>query len=237
MILWPLAFVAGVISFSSPCCLPLLPGYLAHVSGLVRGERTAAWRSRTVLGALLFVAGFTAVFALLGASAGLLGGALLEQKPLLTQVAGVLILGMAVLQLTGWRPGVFGSTAVVPARAPSGLLGSFPLGMAFAGSWTPCIGPVLAAILFAASTEARALQGAALLTVYSLGLGVPFVLSALAMERISGLRELLMRRHRAIEVAGGGVLALMGLLIVTGQWLPLMARILSWYARFNWPPL
>lgn len=238
MILWPLAFVAGAISFSSPCCLPLLPGYLAHVGGLVReGTRTRLWRSRAVLGALLFVTGFTVVFALLGASAGLLGGALLEQKPLLTQVAGVLILGMAVLQVTGWRPGVFARTAVPDARAPAGLASSLPLGMAFAASWTPCIGPVLAAILFAASTEASAARGAALLTVYALGLGVPFVLSAVAMERVRGVRDFLTRRHRAVEVAGGAALAVMGVLIVSGHWLPLMSRFLYWYAKLNWPPL
>lgn len=233
--LWPLAFVAGAISFSSPCCLPLLPGYLAHVGGLVADGR-GDHRSRTLVGAVLFVAGFTLVFSALGASLGLLGGALLGQRSLLLRAAGVLIIAMAVLQVTGWRPGPFGRTTTLSGRPAVGLAGSFPLGMAFAASWTPCVGPVLAAILLAASAEASAVAGAGLLVVYSLGLGVPFVLSAIALERIRPLRELLLRRHRAVEIAGGAVLGAMGVLIVSDRWLELMAPLLRWYAELSWPP-
>lgn len=234
--LWPLAFIAGAISFSSPCCLPLLPGYIAHVSGLMPSARTFALPSRALPGAVLFVAGFTLVFAGLGASAGLLGNLLLGQRPLLMQAAGVLIIVMAILQVTGWRPGPFAVTAGAPAGAPAGLAGSFPMGMAFAATWTPCVGPVLAAILLAAGAEASALQGSALLVVYSLGLGVPFILSAVALERLGPVRRALLRRHRPIEIAGGAVLGVMGALVLTDRWLPLMVPLLRWYAELNWPP-
>lgn len=236
MSLWPLAFLAGAISFSSPCCLPLLPGYLAHIGGLVDAHATSAVRSRTVAGALLFVLGFTVVFALLGASAGLLGGILLEQRVLLLRASGLLIVAMAVLQITGWRPALFGRNALAPAPGSSGVVGSFPLGMAFAASWTPCVGPVLAAILVAASAEASALEGAGLLVVYALGLGVPFVASAIAIERSRRIRGLVLRAHRPIEVVGGGVLGLMGVLILSDRWLPLMGPLLRWYGQLNWPP-
>lgn len=235
--LWPLAFLAGAISFSSPCCLPLLPGYLSHISGLVQRRPTSALRSRTVMGALLFMSGFSLVFALLGASAGLLGSWLLGERLLLLRAAGILILVMAVLQITGWRPGLFARSAVAPQLRVAGVVGSFPLGMAFAASWTPCIGPVLAAILVAAGAEASALEGAGLLVVYALGLGVPFVLSAVAIEKIRGVRGAVLRAHRPIEVAGGAVLGLMGILIVTDRWLPLMGPLLRWYGQLNWPPL
>jgi len=236
MSLWPLAFLAGAISFSSPCCLPLLPGYLAHVSGLVEVRGATRLRSRTVLGAVLFVLGFTLIFALLGASAGLLGGILLGERALLLRAAGVVIVAMALLQISGWRPALFARTALAPAPAGVSLAGSFPLGMAFAASWTPCVGPVLAAILVAASAEASALEGAGLLTVYALGLGVPFVLSALALDRIGAVRRAVLRAHRPVEVVGGGVLALMGVLILTDRWLPLMAPLLRWYSQLGWPP-
>ena len=236
MTLWPLAFIAGVISFSSPCCLPLLPGYLAHISGLVTPGSAGALRSRTVAGAALFVLGFTLIFALLGASAGLLGGFLLDQRELLLRAAGFVIIAMALLQITGWRPALFAQTALVPVQSAPGIAGSFPLGMAFAASWTPCVGPVLAAVLVTASAEASAAEGAGLLTVYALGLGVPFVLSAFALERFSGLRRAVLGAHRQIEILGGLVLGLMGVLILTDRWLPLMGPVLRWYAQLGWPP-
>src|SRR5437899_2482123 len=170
MSLWPLAFIAGVISFSSPCCLPLLPGYLAHISGLVTPGSASVLRLRTVAGAALFVLGFTLIFALLGASAGLLGGFLLDQRELLLRGAGWVIIAMAVLQITGWRPALFGQTALVPLPSAPGLVGSFPLGMALAASWTPCVGPVLAPVLVTAGAEASAFERARLRTLSALEL-------------------------------------------------------------------
>lgn len=236
MTLWPLAFFAGVISFSSPCCLPLLPGYLAHVSGLVESGSEPVRRSRAFVGAVLFVLGFTAVFASLGASAGLFGGILLGQRELLLRAAGVVILAMAILQITGWRPAFFARSALVPAPRARGIASSLPLGMAFAATWTPCVGPVLAAILTAASAEASALEGAGLLIIYALGLGVPFVLAALLLDRARTLRDAILAAHRRVEIAGGAVLGVMGVLILTDRWLPLMGPLLRWYAQLNWPP-
>lgn len=236
MTLWPLAFLAGVISISSPCALPLLPGYVSYMSGTVEGAQRSVARSRTLVAAVLFVLGFTFVFALLGASAGLLGGVIAGQREALLRASGVLILAMAALQVSGWRPGVLARSALVPLPASRGLLGSLPLGMAFAASWTPCVGPVLAAVLTAASAEATAVEGAGLLFVYGLGLGVPFILGAVALERIGALRRAVLRAHRPIEILGGVVLALMGVLILTDRWLPLMAPLLRWYAELNWPP-
>lgn len=237
MSLWPLALLAGAISFSSPCCLPLLPGYLAHISGLVTPGAARSLRSRTLAGALLFVLGFTLVFALLGAGAGLLGSVLAEHRELMLRLAGSVILVMALLQITGWRPALFASTALVPVpNGGAGVASSLPLGMAFAASWTPCVGPVLAAILVAASAEASAIQGAGLLTVYALGLGIPFLLTALALQRFDPLRHAILRAHRQIEVAGGLVLGAMGVLILTDRWLPLMGPLLRWYGQLGWPP-
>ena len=236
MALWPLAFLAGAISFSSPCCLPLLPGYLAHIGGLVDCEGRAL-RSRVALGALLFIAGFAAVFTALGASLGLVGSALLSQKLLINYAAGGLIIVMATLQITGLRPAFFARTAAVPGAPPASLAGSFPLGMAFAATWTPCVGPVLAAILLAASTESSVLEGAGLLLVYSLGLGVPFFLSAVAGQRVRRIRDLVLRAHRRVEIAGGLVLLAMGLLLLSDRWLALMAPLLRWYAQLGWPPI
>jgi len=216
--------------------LPLLPGYLAHISGLVNAQRTSAVPSRTVIGAVLFVFGFALVFALLGASAGLLGGLLLSERALLLRFAGVFIVAMAVLQMSGQRQGLLGRSALAFGPRGGGLAGSFPLGMAFAASWTPCVGPVLAAILVAAGAEASALEGAGLLVVYAMGLGVPFVLSALAIERSNSVRGAVLRAHRTIEIVGGGVLGTMGVLILTDRWLPLMGPLLRWYAELNWPP-
>lgn len=192
--------------------------------------------SRTVLGAILFVLGFALIFALLGASAGMLGGLIRGERTLLLRLAGLFIVGMALLQVTGWRPGPFARSAVAAGPRGGGLAGSFPLGMAFAASWTPCVGPVLAAILVAAGAEASALEGAGLLVVYALGLGVPFVLSAFAIERFSSVRATVLRAHRPIEIVGGGVLGVMGVLILTDRWLPLMGPLLRWYSQLNWPP-
>lgn len=237
MVLWPLAFLAGAISFSSPCCLPLLPGYLAHIGGLVDREGKVL-RSRVALGALLFIAGFAAVFIALGASLGLVGSALLSQKLLINYAAAGLIIVMATLQITGLRPAFFARTAVIGAAPPSAsLAGSFPLGMAFAATWTPCVGPVLAAILLAASTESSVLEGAGLLLVYALGLGVPFFLSAVAVQRVRRIRDLVLRAHRRVEIAGGMVLLAMGLLLLSDRWLALMAPLLRWYAQLGWPPI
>lgn len=238
-----LALVAGLVSFSSPCTLPLLPGYVSYVSGLSHPttETTASVTSshrRTLLGALLFVLGFSAVFTVLGASASLLGSLLAQHQHVLNTVSGILILLMAAAMLGVLRiPGLQRQVRVDLHRIGRGPASAPALGAAFAFSWTPCIGPVLAAILSTAATRTTASWGAVLLLAYSAGLGVPFVLLATGLSRGRHRFGWLRRNTRRIEIAGGVLLAAMGVAILTGGWTVLMSRLLSLYAQIGWPPI
>jgi cytochrome c-type biogenesis protein len=238
-----LAFVAGLISFTSPCCLPLMPGYLSYVSGVASGtpsehEGTVAVRSRTMLAAGLFVVGFATTFTLMGAAASELGTLILRNRLVLGRVAGLFVIVMG-LTTTGLLrvPFLYRERRFDLRRIRPGPAGAVPFGMAFAIGWTPCIGPVLAGILTAAATVEGAWRGAALLFVYSLGLGVPFLLLALGVARTGRLFRWLRRHGRAIEVVGGSVLILMGVLMITGRWIQLFAPLLRVFSRSGWPPL
>lgn len=234
-----LAFVAGIVSFTSPCCLPLMPGFVSYVSGVAGGGSTITLvRSRTMLAAALFVSGFATTFTLMGAAASRLGALILYHRLVLGRVAGifVIVMGLATMGLLHlpflYRERRFDLTRIRPGPA-----GAMPLGMAFAIGWTPCIGPVLGAILTAAATVESAWRGAALLFVYSLGLGIPFLLLAFGVARTGRLFRWLRRHGRAIELAGGGVLVLMGVLMITGQWVQLFAPLLRLFSRSGWPPV
>ena len=238
-----LAFVAGLISFTSPCCLPLMPGYVSYVSGVASGtpsehEGTVAVRSRTMLAAGLFVVGFATTFTLMGAAASELGTLILRNRLVLGRVAGLFVIVMG-LTTTGLLrvPFLYRERRFDLRRIRPGPAGAVPFGMAFAIGWTPCIGPVLAGILTAAATVEGAWRGAALLFVYSLGLGVPFLLLALGVARTGRLFRWLRRHGRAIEVVGGSVLILMGVLMITGRWIQLFAPLLRLFSRSGWPPL
>jgi cytochrome c-type biogenesis protein len=238
-----LAFVAGLISFTSPCCLPLMPGYVSYVSGVASGtpsehEGSVAVRSRTMLAAGLFVMGFATTFTLMGAAASELGTLILRTRLVLERVAGlfVIVMGLATTGLLR-VPFLYRERRFDLGRIRPGPAGAVPLGMAFAIGWTPCIGPVLAGILTAAATVGGAWRGAALLFVYSLGLGVPFLLLALGVARTGRLFRWLRRHGRAIEVAGGSILVLMGVLMITGRWIQLFAPLLRLFSRSGWPPL
>ena len=234
-----LALVAGVISFTSPCCLPLMPGYLSYVSGVAGDETTAvAVRTRVLGSAALFVLGFATVFTLLGASASVLGSVLLADRQMLIKAAGAFVILMGLVTMGIMRiPFLYRERRVDLGRIRSGPLGAVPLGMAFAVGWTPCIGPVLAGILTAAASTGSVLWGAAMLFVYSLGLGIPFILLALGFTR-SGRAFGWLRRHgRAIEWFGGSVLVVMGILMITGQWLLLFTPLIRWFSRHQWPPI
>jgi cytochrome c-type biogenesis protein len=238
-----LAFVAGLISFTSPCCLPLMPGYVSYVSGVASGtptggEGAVALRSRTMLAAGLFVMGFATTFTLMGAAASELGTLILRNRLVLGRVAGVFVIVMG-LATTGLLrvPFLYRERRFDLARIRPGPAGAVPLGMAFAIGWTPCIGPVLAGILTAAATVEGAWRGAALLFVYSLGLGLPFLLLALGVTRTGRLFRWLRRHGRAIEVAGGSVLVLMGVLMISGRWIQLFAPLLRLFSRSGWPPV
>ncbi len=238
-----LAFVAGIISFTSPCCLPLMPGYVSYVSGVasgasVGGQASVALRSRTMLAAALFVLGFAITFTLMGAAASELGGLILRNRVVLGRVAGVFVIVMGLATIGLLRiPSLYRERRFDLSRIRPGPTGALPLGMAFAMGWTPCIGPVLASILTAAATVQGAWRGAALLFVYSLGLGVPFLLLALGVAKAGRLFGWLRRHGRAIEILGGSVLLLMGVLMITGAWIRLFAPLLRLFSRSGWPPL
>ncbi len=229
------AVVAGLISFSSPCCLPLLPGYLSYVSALPvseLGDRQA--RMVTLRAALLFVAGFTVVFTALGVVAQLLGSVFLANGGPVVRWFGVpiIILGlstMGVLRI----PFLMREKRMDLSRVPRGTAWAFPMGMAFAAGWVPCIGPVLATILATASATGTAVWGAFLLVLYSLGLGIPFVLLGLGYNRAQRSMAWLRRHGRGIELAGGLLLIGVGVLFVTGRWAPLFRPLQRWFA--NWP--
>ncbi|MGH2635134.1 MAG: cytochrome c biogenesis CcdA family protein [Actinomycetota bacterium] len=238
-----LAFVAGLISFTSPCCLPLMPGYVSYVSGVASGAPTGtagtvAIRSRTMLAAGLFVTGFAVTFTLMGAAASELGGLILRNRLVLGRVAGVFVIVMGLATVGLLRvPFLYRERRFDLARIRPGPAGAVPLGMAFAIGWTPCIGPVLAGILTAAATVDGAWRGATLLFVYSLGLGVPFLILAFGVARTGRLFGWLRRHGRAIEVLGGSVLVLMGVLMITGRWVQLFAPLLRLFSRSGWPPV
>jgi cytochrome c-type biogenesis protein len=234
-----LAFVAGIISFTSPCCLPLMPGYVAYVSGTAaKEEGRVAVRSRVLGSAALFVLGFAAIFTAMGAGASAVGPLILRNRLVLERVAGVLVVFMGLLTIGVVRlPLLMREARLDLRRVRPGPLGAVPLGMAFAVGWTPCVGPVLASILAAAATTRTAWAGAGLLFVYALGLGVPFLLLAWWHARASAAFSWLRRHGRAIEVAGGGLLIAMGVLMLTGQWTKLFIPLIRWFARNDWPPI
>lgn len=229
-----LALAAGALSFSSPCTLPLVPGYLGYMSGV----SSSSGRGRTVGAAGLFVIGFAIVFTALGAVASALGSTLLEHRPLIEKLAGALIvlLGLFVL---GLAPAPFlmreGRPLIEWVRpGPSGAL---LLGAAFAFGWTPCVGPVLGSILLLAAGQRTLTAGALLLFVYSLGLGLPFLAAALFLDRFRSVSGWL-RKHAAVVNATGGVLlVIMGSLVFLGRLNEVLSPALELYARLRWPPI
>ena len=233
-----LALVGGLVSFSSPCCLPLLPGYLSYVSALPvgeLGERQA--RAVTFRAALLFVLGFTTVFTLLGLGASFVGAALLRE-PWVVRGFGLVIIALGIATLGVVRvPLLYRERRMDLARVPRGPAWAFPLGMAFAAGWVPCIGPILATILTTAAVAGSALWGALLLVFYSLGLGLPFIALALGFRRMQRSMAWLRRNSRKVELVGGTLLIAVGLLFVTDQWQTLFRPLQRWMAELGWPPI
>lgn len=230
-----LAFVAGVVSFTAPCTLPLLPGYVAYVSGL---DDPTQDRRRVWAGAWLFVIGFGITFTILGATASAVGWFLASRGTSVDVIAGVVIVTMGVV-LTGviTVPALQRQRRANLSAVARGPAGAVPLGAAFALGWTPCIGPVLAGVLATAATQATLGRGALMLLSYSFGLGMPFLLLARAIVRGNANLGWLRRHGRRIEVAGGILLITMGVAVATGGWTVVMSRMLNWYARFGWPPI
>jgi len=223
------ALAAGIVSFLSPCVLPLVPGYLSAVSGVSASElESAGWRR--VLGpSLLFVASFSAIFILLGLTATGLGSVLQDHKELLTKISGALIIAMGLLfvgSLFITRLNQEWHVNALLDRAGKG--GPIVAGAAFAIAWTPCIGPTLGAILGAASLSGSASHGALLLAVYSAGLAIPFILTAVAFSQMTTAFAVVKRHYQAIVVVGGLILIAMGILIFTGELSQLNIKAINW---------
>jgi cytochrome c-type biogenesis protein len=223
------ALAAGIVSFLSPCVLPLVPGYLSAVSGVSASElESAGWRR--VLGpSLLFVASFSAIFILLGLTATGIGSALQDHKELLAKISGALIIAMGLLfvgSLFITRLNKEWHVEALLERAGKG--GPIVAGAAFAIAWTPCLGPTLGAILGAASLSSSAGHGAFLLAVYSAGLAIPFLLTAVAFSQMTTAFAVVKRHYQAIVVTGGVILIAMGVLIWTGELNQLNSEVINW---------
>ena len=232
------AFVAGVLSFISPCVLPLIPGYLSYISGLTLDEmqgtgETAislgAARRRVLAASIFFILGFSFVFICFGAAASVLGQYMLEKQRLLAKIAAVIVIlfglhTMGVLRI-GW---LYSEKRVQVDRKPTSVFGAFFVGLAFAFGWTPCIGPILAGILAIAGTQETVGQGVRLLAVYSAGLGLPFLLTAFAINQFFSVFKRIRKHYHLIEIVSGVLLVLIGILIFTNRF-TLIAKWLTPY--------
>lgn len=218
---FPLAFSAGLLSFLSPCVLPLLPAYLSFMTGLTTAELADDDHSkvRVLLPALLFVAGFSLVFVGLGASASLLGQVLAQYRDVIEKISGLVVVAFGVLMLGILKvPWLYGEVRADMGRARSfGRGAAFVMGMAFAAGWTPCVGPILGSILALAGTTHSAAQGALLLLTYSAGLGVPFLLVAVLFGRVGPLLSWISRHSLTINRVAGVILIVVGALIFSGR--------------------
>jgi cytochrome c-type biogenesis protein len=214
------AVLAGVLSFLSPCVLPLVPPYLVYMSGVSLEDLTAestGHRRRVMLSSLLFVLGFTTVFVLLGATASAFGQVLRQNLPLLSQIAGVLIIIMGLHFMGVFRFGFLMQEARYQTEQSSAsYIGAYVIGLAFAFGWTPCIGPVLAAILSVAGSTESVGRGMALLAFYSLGLGIPFMLAGFSIGSFLGFSRKFRRHMVVLERVMGGLLVLTGIMFLTG---------------------
>jgi cytochrome c-type biogenesis protein len=232
------AFVAGILSFISPCVLPLIPGYLSFVSGVtldeMRGTGTGAGaspdvRRRAVIMSLAFVLGFSLVFISLGASATALGTLLMEHLSLLGKIAGVVIILFGLHMMGVLKIGLlYSEKRMQTSGKPAGFFGAMLVGIAFAFGWTPCIGPILSAILVVASTQETVGQGVQLLAVYSAGLGVPFIATSLAINKFLAASARIRRHYHAIEVVSGVFMIVVGILIFTNKF-TIIAQFLTPY--------
>jgi cytochrome c-type biogenesis protein len=231
----PVAALAGLVSFFSPCVLPLLPGYLSYVSGVAAQDLESAKRGRLLAGALLFVLGFSTVFVLGGALFGSVGLELQAHQRTLSIISGILVIGLGLVFL-GFVP--FMQREVRVHAVPAVGLAIAPLlGVFFGVGWVPCIGPTLTAVLSLsfATDDASASRGAFLTLIYCLGLGIPFVLAALGFGRFMHAVSWFRRHQRAVSVVGGLLLIAVGVMLVTGWWDGLVGEMQTWVSGFEAP--
>ncbi|WP_425990892.1 cytochrome c biogenesis CcdA family protein [Afipia sp. DC4300-2b1] len=217
----PAALAAGIISFLSPCVLPLVPPYLIYLTGatiehVANDEEPRASKRAVMLSALVFVLGFSTVFVALGASASLIGGLIRAWSAQLSIVAGIAIILMGLHFLGLTRIGFLMREGRLPIPKPVGLWGAYVMGLAFAFGWTPCIGPILAAILSVAASETTVTKGAGLLAVYSAGLGIPFLIAAFMVEQFSAVLARMKKHLATVERVMGVLMILVGIGFLTG---------------------
>lgn len=227
----PIAVLAGAISFFSPCVVPLLPGYLSYVTGLSAAELGSNQRGRMLAGTALFVAGFSSVFILTGVVFGKAGDLLLEHQSVITKVLGGVTVVLGLVFLGGFG---FLQKDLRVHRVPAVGIAAAPLlGVLFGFGWTPCIGPTLGTVMTLATTEGSSSRGALLALVFSLGLGIPFIVAALAFRRMLAAVAWV-RKHQLLVIRIGGVLMItVGVLLLTGVWDVMTADLRQWVANFG----
>ncbi|WP_329021963.1 cytochrome c biogenesis CcdA family protein [Streptomyces sp. NBC_00690] len=228
----PIAVLGGLVSFFSPCVLPLVPGYLSYVTGVTGADLAEAKRGRLVLGASLFVLGFTAVFVSGGALFGFFGQRLLGQQEVITKILGVLMVLMGAFFMGG-MPWLTRREFRIHKRPVSGLVGAPLLGVLFGVGWTPCIGPTLAAVQILAAEQGSAGRGAILTVAYCLGLGVPFVLAAVAFRKALGAFGWVKRHYVWVMRIGGVMMIVTGVLLLTGVWDLMIQQMQTWSNGFT----
>ncbi|MEU5366408.1 cytochrome c biogenesis protein CcdA [Streptomyces sp. NPDC005925] len=228
----PIALLGGLVSFFSPCVLPLVPGYLSYVTGVTGTDLAEARRGRMVAGSSLFVLGFTAVFVSGGALFGYFGSTLQEHREILSKVLGVLMVVMGVFFM-GLMPWLTQREFRLHKRPVTGLLGAPLLGALFGIGWTPCIGPTLSSVLALSSDQASAGRGALLTVAYCLGLGVPFVLAAVAFRKALGAFGWVKRHYVWVMRTGGIMMIVTGLLLLTGAWDSIVQHMQTWSNGFT----
>ncbi len=227
----PIALAAGAVSFLSPCVLPLVPGYLAYVTGLIGTDLAAARKGRVLAGTMLFVLGFSALFISYGAFFGGVGYSLADHADVISRILGLVTIGLG-LAFMGVIPGLQRDVRFHSTPTTLGLVGAPLLGLAFGLGWTPCIGPTLGAVLTLALDASSAGRGALLTAVYCIGLGLPFVLVGLAFRRSAGALSWVKAHYRALTLVGGGLLVVVGLLLATGEWTQLSEHLKVWTDSF-----
>ncbi|WP_329460186.1 cytochrome c biogenesis CcdA family protein [Streptomyces sp. NBC_01497] len=228
----PIAVLGGLVSFFSPCVLPLVPGYLSYVTGITGTDIGQARRGRMTAGAGLFVLGFTVVFVSGGALFGFAGQNLQDHRALLSRVLGVLMILMGFF-FAGMMPWITQRELRIHKRPVSGLVGAPLLGALFGVGWTPCLGPTLSAVNMLAFTQGSAGRGAVLSVAYCLGLGVPFVLAAVAFRKALGAFGWVKRHYTWVMRIGGAMMVATGLLLVTGVWDSILQQTQSWSNGFS----
>lgn len=230
------AFVAGILSFLSPCVLPLVPGYISFISGvsiedLRHGDRREVL-TKTVITSLAFVVGFSVVFVLLGATATTIGKFLLSKIVLISKIAGIIVIILGLHFLGLFKKSLqflnYEKRFHVQNIQP-GIASAFVVGLAFAFGWTPCIGPILGPILFLAGGQDTVWSGIFLLSIYSLGLGVPFLLTAIATHSLLNVFDKVKRHFQVLEIISGVFLIFIGILMVTGQFSILATKLIQWF--------